>query len=62
MIEAPAIRTQSLPAELPDLAGYDLLVVSSPNGVHELFARLRGTRARWPACGWPRWGPAPRGR
>ena len=40
MIEAPAIRTESLPAEVPDLAGYDLLVVSSPNGARELFARL----------------------
>ena len=27
MIEAPAIRTQSLPVELPELAGYDLLCV-----------------------------------
>jgi len=40
VIEAPAIRTESLPAEVPDLAGYDLLVVSSPNGARELFARL----------------------
>ena len=35
VIEAPAIRTESLPAELPDPAGYDLLVVTSPNGAHE---------------------------
>ena len=27
-------------AELPDLAGYDLVCVTSPNGAHELFARL----------------------
>ena len=40
VIEAPAIRTQSLPAEVPDLSRYDLLVVSSPNGASELFARL----------------------
>src|SRR4051794_9381072 len=40
VVEAPAIRTRSLPAELPDLAAYDLLIVSSPNGVHELFERL----------------------
>jgi uroporphyrinogen III methyltransferase/synthase len=44
VIEAPAIRTVSLPAEVPDLAGYDLLVVSSPNGVRELFAHLRDAR------------------
>jgi uroporphyrinogen III methyltransferase/synthase len=40
VIEAPAIRTVSLPAGLPDLGGYDGLVATSPNGVHELFARL----------------------
>jgi uroporphyrinogen III methyltransferase/synthase len=41
VIEAPAIRTEALPAEIPDLARYDLLVATSPNGVRELFARLR---------------------
>ena len=40
VIEAPAIRTVSLAADLPDLSGYDGLVATSPNGVHELFARL----------------------
>ena len=40
VIEAPAIRTVSLPADVPDLSGYDGLVATSPNGVHELFARL----------------------
>ncbi len=40
VIEAPAIRTEPLPADLPDLAGYDLLVVSSPNGARELLERL----------------------
>ena len=40
VIEAPAIRTVPLPADLPDLGGYDGLVATSPNGVHELFARL----------------------
>ena len=40
VIEAPAIRTESLPAEVPDLGGYDLLVVTSPNGARELFERL----------------------
>jgi uroporphyrinogen III methyltransferase/synthase len=40
VIEAPAIRTVSLGADVPALDGYDGLVVTSPNGVHELFARL----------------------
>jgi len=40
VIEAPAIRTQPLDAELPDLAAYDLLCVTSPNGAHALFERL----------------------
>ncbi|MEO8690900.1 MAG: uroporphyrinogen-III C-methyltransferase [Solirubrobacteraceae bacterium] len=40
VIEAPAIRTVSLRAEIPDLQHYDGLVATSPNGVHELFARL----------------------
>ncbi len=40
VVEAPAIRTRSLEAELPILAGHDLIVVSSPNGAHELFAAL----------------------
>src|SRR3954470_18408019 len=44
VIEAPAIRTRSLPAQLPDLAGFDLLVATSPNGVRELFAHLRDAR------------------
>jgi uroporphyrinogen III methyltransferase/synthase len=40
VIEAPAIRTVSLAAAIPDLSDYDGLVATSPNGVHELFARL----------------------
>jgi uroporphyrinogen III methyltransferase/synthase len=41
VVEAPAIRTRTLDdVELPWLAGHDLLVLSSPNGVHELFALL----------------------
>jgi uroporphyrinogen III methyltransferase/synthase len=40
VIEAPAIRTVSLAAEIPDLAPYDGLVATSPNGVRELLARL----------------------
>ena len=45
VIEAPAIRTRSLPAEVPDLAGYDLLVATSPNGARELFSRIRDARS-----------------
>ena len=40
VVEAPAIRTRSLEAQLPDLAGYDLVCVTSPNGAHALFERL----------------------
>ena len=40
VIEAPTIRTVSLAAEVPDLSGYDLVCLTSPNGAHELFARL----------------------
>jgi uroporphyrinogen III methyltransferase/synthase len=40
VIEAPAIRTESLRAAVPDLSAFDLLVVSSPNGARELFERL----------------------
>ena len=40
VVEAPAIATAALPAELPDLRDYDLVCVTSPTGVHELFSRL----------------------
>ena len=40
VVEAPTIRTVSLPAALPDLAAYDLVCVTSPNGAAELFRRL----------------------
>jgi uroporphyrinogen III methyltransferase/synthase len=40
VVEAPAIRTEPLDAELPDLATFDLLCVTSPNGAHALFERL----------------------
>jgi uroporphyrinogen III methyltransferase / synthase len=47
VVQAPTISVHPLGAadrEL-DLAGYDLLCLTSPNGVHELFARLaRGDR------------------
>jgi uroporphyrinogen III methyltransferase/synthase len=40
VVEAPAIRTEPLDAVLPDLAAFDLLCVTSPNGAHALFERL----------------------
>jgi uroporphyrinogen III methyltransferase/synthase len=45
VVEAPAIRVEPLDATVPDLAGYDLLCVTSPNGAHELMARVRDARA-----------------
>ncbi len=44
VVEAPAIRTRPLDAQLPDLATYDLLCVTSPNGAAELFTRLHDAR------------------
>jgi uroporphyrinogen III methyltransferase / synthase len=44
VIEAPAIAIRPLKTELPDLALYDLLAVTSPNGAHELLGRLRDAR------------------
>jgi uroporphyrinogen III methyltransferase / synthase len=40
VLEAPAIRIRPLAAELPDLAGYDLLCVTSPNGAARLLELL----------------------
>jgi uroporphyrinogen III methyltransferase / synthase len=40
VIEAPAIRTEPLDANLPDLTAYDLICLTSPTGVHALFDRL----------------------
>ena len=44
VVEAPTIRSEPLPAELPDLAPYDLLCVTSPNGAHRLFELVRDAR------------------
>ncbi|MGZ8634152.1 MAG: uroporphyrinogen-III C-methyltransferase [Solirubrobacteraceae bacterium] len=41
VVEAPAIATVPVSVELPDLSGYDLVCLTSPTGVHELFSRLR---------------------
>jgi uroporphyrinogen III methyltransferase/synthase len=43
VVETPVIRVSELPVELPDLAGYDLLCLTSPNGARILFERLRET-------------------
>jgi uroporphyrinogen III methyltransferase / synthase len=42
VIQAPTIRIQPLPGPAPDLARYDLVCLTSPNGVDALFARLMG--------------------
>jgi uroporphyrinogen III methyltransferase/synthase len=39
-VEAPAIRIVALDGPAPDLAAYDLLCLTSPNGVRLLFERL----------------------
>ena len=41
VIEAPAIRIAPLDGPAPDLGRYDLVVLTSPNGVKLLFDRLR---------------------
>jgi len=45
VVEAPAIRVEPLKAEVPDLAAYDLVCITSPNGAHELMGRVRDARA-----------------
>jgi uroporphyrinogen III methyltransferase/synthase len=45
VIEAPAIRIEPLEVDLPDPRDYDLLVLTSPNGVEELFRHVRDARA-----------------
>ena len=44
VVEAPAIRIHPLEFTLPDLGGYDLLCLTSPNGVEALFGALRDAR------------------
>lgn len=45
VIEAPAIRIEPLPVELGDPASYDLIVLTSPNGVDQLFRHVHDARA-----------------
>jgi uroporphyrinogen III methyltransferase/synthase len=40
VIEAPAIRIREIDGPAPELAGYDLVCLTSPNGVRLLFDRL----------------------
>jgi uroporphyrinogen III methyltransferase / synthase len=48
VVEAPAIRIVPLDGPAPDVSDYDLVCLTSPNGVHLLFSRLaaRGLDAR----------------
>jgi uroporphyrinogen III methyltransferase / synthase len=48
VVEAPAIKISPLDVELPDLSRYDLVCVTSPNGVRILFDRMaaKGVDAR----------------
>jgi uroporphyrinogen III methyltransferase/synthase len=45
VVEAPAIRIEPLEAELPPMAGYDLLCLTSPNAVRRLLQLVRDARA-----------------
>jgi uroporphyrinogen III methyltransferase/synthase len=40
VVEAPAIKISPLDGPLPDLSSYDLVCVTSPNGVRLLFERM----------------------
>jgi uroporphyrinogen III methyltransferase/synthase len=44
VVEAPAIRIESLDATLPNLASFDLLCVTSPNGARRLLELCRDAR------------------
>jgi uroporphyrinogen III methyltransferase/synthase len=44
VVEAPAIRTEPLPAAKPDLARYDLVAITSPNGAERFMDLLRDAR------------------
>jgi uroporphyrinogen III methyltransferase/synthase len=45
VVEAPAIRIEPLPVSLPDFAAFDLLCITSPNGVERLMQEVRDARA-----------------
>ena len=48
VVEAPAIRTEPLDAELPDPRSFDLVCVTSPTGAQRLLEGS-ATRGRSPA-------------
>jgi len=56
VIEAPAIRIEHLDGPAPEPSDYDLICLTSPNGVEALFtppARRRpGRAARFAGRGW----------
>jgi uroporphyrinogen III methyltransferase/synthase len=45
VVEAPAIRIEPIDAEFGDLADYDLLCLTSPNGVRRLFELVNDARS-----------------
>jgi uroporphyrinogen III methyltransferase/synthase len=45
VVEAPAIRIEPIDAAFPDLEDYDLLCLTSPNGVRRLFELVTDARA-----------------
>ena len=45
VVEAPAIRIEPIEAALPEIAGFDLLCLTSPNGVRRLFELVRDARS-----------------
>jgi uroporphyrinogen III methyltransferase / synthase len=45
VVEAPAIRIEPLAVDVPDLASFDLLCVTSPNGAELLLDAVRDARA-----------------
>jgi uroporphyrinogen III methyltransferase / synthase len=47
VVEAPVIRAEPLDTAIPDLTAYDLVVLTSPTGVHLLFERLPGDARAW---------------
>ena len=44
VVEAPAIRIEPLEVRIPDLSGYSLVCVTSPNGAEQLLDRVRDAR------------------
>jgi uroporphyrinogen III methyltransferase/synthase len=54
VVQAPVIRTQTIPGPVPELRDFDLICFTSPNGVEALFERLEAagldTRAFSAGC------------